>query len=103
MNKEKRKRKSYSKEFKLKVIRMYYDEYKGIKTIAKELGFKYHKTIRNWLKKYDEYGEAGLEKERGRPKKGYSLKEENRRLRLENEILKKTAEYFKEKDRLDLS
>ena len=105
------KRKTYTKDYKLKAVRMY-DEGMGIKSIAKKLGFMDHKTVRTWIRKYQDFGETAFDPnvkaikkpvhkaKRGRPEKDKkSLKERVKRLEIENEILKKTAEFFKELDR----
>jgi transposase len=90
---------SFSQEFKLKAVKMYHEEHKGVETIAKELGLPSHSYVRRWLKAYAEKGPEGLKdqrsmpakegKKRGRPPKANSLEEENLRLRAENEYLKK--------------
>lgn len=77
---------------------MYIEEGYGYKRVCKELGIPSTKTIRLWVKNYDETGLDGLEERRGKSKsplkrgprkKKLSLEEENRRLKAENEYLKK--------------
>ena len=64
--------------------------------VAEELGI-HHTTLRRWKREFEEDQEYSF------PGKGYmkpekeemaKLKRENRRLRMENEIIKKTVGYF---------
>ncbi len=70
----------------------------GCKRICNELGIPSTKTLRLWVKNYHEHCLKGLEERRGtsksplkgRPRKNEcSLEEENRRLKAENEYLKR--------------
>ncbi|RAN30489.1 transposase [Geobacillus sp. A8] len=88
-------------EFKWRAVQMYIEEGWGYKRICQELGIPCTKTIRLWVKRYHEHGRKGLEERRGtskspfkgRPrKKECSLEEENRRLKAENDYLKKLRE-----------
>ncbi|MGG6439743.1 transposase [Saccharococcus caldoxylosilyticus] len=98
MKKTRKGKTTYSPEFKLKAVKMYIEEGYGYKRVCKELGIPSTKTIRLWVKNYDETGLDGLEERRGKSKsplkggprkKKLSLEEENRRLKAENEYLKK--------------
>lgn len=87
----------FTPEYKMKAVKMYYEQHKGVYTIAKELGLCSTSYIRRWLKAYNELGEAGLQDRRGlgkgvhtgRPTKPKGSDEELIRLRAENEYLKK--------------
>ena len=93
------KNKYYSKEEKLKYVKQMLDG-RSCKDIEKKDGIG-HAVANNWLKKYNEYGEKGLEnkKKPGNPLMKYSqrkhlseiekLEYENMKLRIENERLKK--------------
>jgi transposase len=95
-----RKRKPYktnSKEFKQEAVRLMESTDRPAAEIAQELGIR-----RNQLYKWKEQMESKGDKAfsgRGRPKKEdqsevATLRQENERLREENEILKKAAAYF---------
>ena len=98
MQKNNRKNMSYSFDIKLKAVKMYLDEGIGSTTIAKELNLSSSKRVLLWVKRYNELGEDGLRERRGttrglqkgRPRKRQlSLEEENQRLKVEVEFLKK--------------
>ncbi|ASJ55597.1 transposase [Brevibacillus formosus] len=91
-------RKTYSKDFKLKAVRLYLDGERGYKTLTKELGLSDPSILRRWVKYYKEEGIQGLDEKRGRtpsPLRGRprtrpeSIEDEIVRLRAENEFLKK--------------
>ena len=92
-----RKRKTFTKEFKLEAIRLMEESDRSTSEIAMELGLR-----RNQLYKWQEELKANGEKAfigKGRP--GHAsqsevsrLKQANKRLLEENEILKKAAVYF---------
>ena len=56
----------WSKEEKLKIIRLHLDEHVSTKRIEKEYGVK-HSLVSAWVKKYLEEGEAALEPHSGNP------------------------------------
>ncbi|MGZ4164746.1 MAG: transposase [Tumebacillaceae bacterium] len=96
MEQRKQSRKTYSKEFKYKAVKMHKKGIMGYKAIAKEMGVPCHNMIKRWVANFDLYGVAGLEERRGkatgcRRSKIRSLtpEEELRRLRVEVELLKK--------------
>ena len=89
---------SYSFDIKLKAVKMYLDKGIGSTTIAKELNLSSSKRVLLWVKRYNDLGEDGLRERRGttrglqkgRPRKRQlSLEEENQRLKVEVEFLKK--------------
>jgi transposase len=91
-----KKRRSYSKEFKIEAVRLVTEEGNQMVTVAKELGV-HPTTLSRWKKEFAEDPECSF------PGKGHMkpekeelarVKRENRRLRMENEILKKTVGYF---------
>jgi len=89
MAKKGQKFRSFSQEFKLKAVKMYHEEHKGVETIAKELGLPSHSYVRRWLKAYAEKGPEGLKDQRSLPAKEGKKRGENLLLRAENEYLKK--------------
>ena len=98
LDKSNAKYKSYSFEFKLRAVMMYLNGQLGYRKVAKRMGIKDPKRVRIWVKNYQQYGEEGLKErrgktissKRGRPrKKPLTVEEENRKLKAENEFLKK--------------
>ena len=94
------KNREWSKEEKLKYVLMVINGENSSEDIQKEYGIS-GGMIRNWVKKYSEYGIEGLQNKRkpGNPLSKYSrrkeltelekLEYENMLLRIENERLKK--------------
>ena len=56
----------WSKEEKMKIVRLHLDEHVSIKQLGKEHGIQ-HSLISAWLKKYLEEGEDALEPHNGNP------------------------------------
>ncbi|MCU7862642.1 MAG: transposase [Candidatus Thiodiazotropha sp. (ex Lucinoma borealis)] len=89
--------KTYTKEFKEEAVKLMESSDRAAAEIAMELGIR-----RNQLYKWKEQMEGKGDKAfsgRGRPKKEdqselATLRQENERLKEENEILKKAAAYF---------
>lgn len=88
------KNKRYSREFKLEAARLVIEHGYTFKEAAKRLGAT-DWSIRQWVQKFRQSGEL--------PPKGTAqpeadefrrLRKENKRLQMENEILKKAAAYF---------
>ena len=89
-------RNRYSKEFKVEAVRLITEEDNSASVVARELGV-HPTTLSRWKKEFAEDPSCSF------PGKGYMkpekeelarVKRENRRLRMENEILKKTVGYF---------
>ena len=97
MTRKRKQYKTYTKQFKEEAVRMMESSHRPAAEIAMELGIR-----RNQLYKWKEQMENKEDKAfsgRGRPKKEdqsevASLRQENERLKEENEILKKAAAYF---------
>lgn len=92
-----RKRKSFTKEFKLEAVRLLKEADKPAAQIAIELGIRRNQLYK-WRDQLEQTGSVASSR-LGRPKKSEQseavrLKEENRKLKEENEILKKAAAYF---------
>ncbi len=90
-----KKRRSFSKDFKLEAVRLVKEGGLGAARAAKDLGI-YETSLRRWIKQYEiDHGEgpAGAlttaEKEELR-----RLRRENRTLRMEREVLKKATAFF---------
>ena len=95
---EKRKPyKTYTKAFKLEAIRMLTESDRPASEIAMQLGLRRNQLYK-WKEQMTQKGEVPCAK-RGRPKKADQseaarLRQENKRLQEENEILKKAAVFF---------
>lgn len=88
----------WSKEEKLEIVKEVLNHEKSMLKISKERNINVG-TIHNWMKKYQEFGEQGLESKKKMPYNGLHLKKElsnleklqleNMKLKVENERLKK--------------
>lgn len=92
-----RKRASYTKEFKLEALRLMRDSERPAADIARELGVRRNQLYK-WQEQYEANGDSAFGGS-GRPKKNSQselsrLRQENRKLQEENEILKKAATFF---------
>ncbi len=91
-------RKRYSSEFKREAVRLLEQGDKEASQLARELGVARNRLYK-WKEEVDQYGAAafpGIGKRNSRSSKNDAglLKAENKRLREENEILKKAAIFF---------
>ena len=59
-------RRRYSKEEKLRIVKMHLEEHKSVKQIEKEIGIT-HSLVSAWVKRYLEEGEDALEPRNGNP------------------------------------
>ena len=95
---EKRKPyKTYTKAFKLEALRMLTESDRPASEIAMQLGIRRNQLYK-WKEQMAKKGVVAAAK-RGRPKKADQseaarLRQENKRLQEENEILKKAAVFF---------
>jgi transposase-like protein len=87
-------RRKFSPQFKAEAVQMVTETGKPIAQVARDLGV-HDGTLGNWMKAWRDANpepEQGLSPvERARVKE---LEDENRRLRMENEFLKKAAAFF---------
>ena len=90
------KRVHYSKQFKVDAIKLVTEQGYNVSEAARNLGI-HHSSLRRWKKQLDADGNQAF------PGKGhmttekeelYRLRKENKRLRMEREILKKAAAFF---------
>jgi len=98
MTKKRKPYKSYTKEFKLEAIRLMDESGRPPAEIAMQLGIRRNQLYK-WKEQLARSGETAFSGKRGRPTKENqselaTLKQENLRLKEENEILKKAAAYF---------
>ena len=88
---------TYTKEFKLEALRLMAGSEKTASEVAMQLGIRRNQLYK-WKEQMEKKGEVSSGK-RGRPKKEAQselaeLKQELRRVKEENEILKKAAVFF---------
>lgn len=89
-------RSTFSPEFKREAVKLLSLGDKESSQIARELGVKRNQLYK-WKEEIDQYGAEAFPGHGNRPRKGNdtsALKAENKRLREENEILKKAAIFF---------
>ncbi|WP_370835726.1 transposase [Clostridium tertium] len=96
---------NYTKEFKLKAIKMYLDESLSYYQVASNLNIKSKTQVMNWIKQLQTNGESSFDIEtHGRATRGKngklkikfnSLEEEVEYLRMEVELLKNYALYHR--------
>lgn len=94
--------KHYSVAKKLKAVEMHLADGKTYREVGQLLDIRDPQRIRAWVRQYRREGAAGLNQPKGRPRKrAESPEEELKRLRMENDLLKKfqaelrTAEFAK--------
>ena len=91
---EKRKRRQFTKEFKAEAVQMVLETGRSIAEVARDLGI-HDGTLGNWVnawrRAHPEPDQASTPVERAHVKE---LEDEIRRLRMENEFLKKAAAFF---------
>ena len=93
-----KKRRQYTKEFKIEAVRLIIEEGRPISEVARELGTA-QSLLHRWKKKYAEGkidpfpGQGRLSPEDEELRR---LRRENERLRMEHEILKKAVAIFSE-------
>ncbi|HEX20211.1 MAG TPA: transposase [Acidiferrobacteraceae bacterium] len=97
MTSKRRPYKTYPKEFKLEALRLMESSDRPTSEIAMQLGLRRNQLYK-WKEQMTKKGDVPTAK-RGRPKKEdqseiATLRQENKRLKEENEILKKAAAYF---------
>lgn len=93
-----RKRQIFSPEFKREAVRLLEQGSKEAAQLARELGIKRNQLYK-WKAELDAYGDQAFPGQGGRPKgsqtdNSVALHAEIKRLREENEILKKAAIFF---------
>ena len=95
------KRKNYTAEFKLEAVRLVTEQGYSMSQAARNLDININ-MLRRWKHQINEQGQDAF------PGKGrllpeqeelYRLREENKRLRMEREILKKTVTFFANESR----
>lgn len=96
-----KKRRQFTKEFKIEAVRMVVEEGRRVSEVARELGIS-EALLGRWKKKFEEGkidpfpGKGRLSPEDEELRR---LRRENKRLRMEHEILKKAVAIFSEEPR----
>ena len=98
MGKQRATYKTYTREFKLEAVRLMETSDRPSSEIARELGIRRNQLYK-WKEQLAKKGDDAFSRNPGRPKKEeqsdlVTLRQENTRLKEENEILKKAAAYF---------
>jgi transposase len=91
-----KKRKHYSKQFKIDAVKLVTEQGYNVSEAARNLGI-HHTSLRHWKKQFEtDDNHAFPDKGHMIPEKEelYRLRKENKRLRMEREILKKAAAFF---------
>ena len=97
MTRKRRPYNTYPKEFKLEALRLMEESDRPASAIAMELGIRRNQLYK-WKEQMDKKGDVATAK-KGRPKKEdqselAAVKQELKRVKEENEILKKAAVFF---------
>lgn len=83
--------KHYSKEFKREAVKLVTEQKKSVREAAQELGVA-HESLRSWIRKSSASEPSASEVSKDEQIK--QLQKENRRLKMEQEILKKATAFF---------
>ncbi|MFB8377881.1 transposase [Paenibacillus taichungensis] len=95
--------KQYSYETKMEAIRLHLVEGWTYRRIMEKFGMTDRHRLKDWMKKYKESGEFGLIDHRGRREEYVDQDRQMRRLKRENEMLKKCLEiWMQEMKRKDI-
>jgi transposase len=90
------KRKQYSKQYKVDAVKLVTEQGYRVSEAARNLGI-HHSSLRRWKEQLETNGSQAFPgKGHMTPEKEelYRLRKENKRLRMEREILKKAAAFF---------
>mgnify|MGYP001424437655 CR=1 FL=1 len=96
-----RQRRHFTQEHKDEIVRMVLDGPRPVAHVAREVGI-HDTTLGNWVRDYRRrHGDQGAGGSAGEPKspRERELERENRKLREENEFLKKAAAFFAKEHR----
>jgi transposase len=89
----------FDQQFKLGAVKLVVDEGKSVPEVAEDLGIS-HVTLYQWVKKFREHGDdsfPGSGKLMPKDEELDRLRKENRLLKMERDLLKKTMGYFVER------
>ena len=91
-SKPKRTRRRHSEEFKREAVKLVFDQQLSVAEAARNLGI-HPNLLRNWKRRFEAENEDGSLTEDERMEIA-RLRAENRRLRMERDILKKATAFF---------
>lgn len=86
-------RRKYSREFKMDAVRLVTEQGYTVRQAAESLGIRDNMLWR-WKKQLQDEGDAAFRPGEGPEAELKQLREENRRLRMERDILKKATAFF---------
>ena len=86
-------KRTFSREYKLAAVKKIVEQGMSYAEVAKDLGVN-DGLLRNWRKKFEDAGELPLTPAGSVEEELKRLREENRRLKMEREILKKATAFF---------
>ena len=81
--------KRYTREVKLEVVRMFYEDGKTRASITKELGLRSPREVEAWVRQYRQKGELAFTKSSGGPRKTWDESAHIQQLEMEVALLKK--------------
>lgn len=87
------KRRKFSAQYKAEAVQMVVDSGKPVAVVARELGI-HDGTLGNWVAQWRQDNSDQKSMSPVEAAQVKELEEENRRLRMENEFLKKAAAFF---------
>lgn len=90
------KRKKYSKDFKIEAVKLIKEQGLSYRKVSEDLGVNATQLVR-WVKQLEangDYAFPGKGKRDARDEALHQLQEENRKLKMERDILKKAMAYF---------
>lgn len=98
MNSKRKPYKTYTKEFKVEAVRLMTESDRPSSELAAQLGIRRNQLYK-WKSQLEDKGDDAFSNKLGRPRKEdqsdiVTLRQENKRLKEEVEILKKAAAYF---------
>jgi transposase-like protein len=79
----------YPLEVKLETVRLFYEEGKTRREIAKILGLRNERRVKKWVQSYRREGASAFQKSIGRPRKVQDESTRIKQLEMENALLKK--------------
>jgi transposase len=92
VSKPKRRRRTYTDEFKQEAVKLLVEQQQSVAEVARNLGI-HENLLRTWKQRFDAEQAEHLLTEDDRMEIA-RLRAENRRLRMERDILKKAAAFF---------
>ena len=94
------KRRRFSREFKLQAVKMVTEQGLSVREVVEDLGL-HHSMLHRWIEQLgnnQEQASLGSGKLTAEQQELRRLREENRQLRMERDILKKATAFFAKED-----